>query len=122
MNPLLSSFIFLLTFGLLIGCQSKKNSDNIETELQEVTGGCIRINEIDYRVALTNFDSLGGKNQKEVIKHLGMPLRTQLYDRGQKFLFYGINCDSAGAYNKVLRIRINALSLANEMLIIDEEL
>ncbi|MFY0627367.1 MAG: hypothetical protein JXR07_13785 [Reichenbachiella sp.] len=119
MNIRKRKILFLLISWITFSCQSN-NSDKNNNSLKIsniASHGCIKSKNIHPNQGINELDSLVGKNEMQITDLLGVPSRTQLYDRGQKFFFYKINCDSLNVSKNSLRIRFNALSYVNEVLI-----
>ena len=69
---------------------------------------------IAVETLLLHQDEILGNNQNEMINLLGKPLKNELYNRNQKFLYYALDCDD----QKQLMIVFDALGRTNELRII----
>ncbi|MCV9386154.1 hypothetical protein [Reichenbachiella ulvae] len=72
---------------------------------------------------MQNIDSIRAEiyslTEEELNEVLGRPEQTLLYERGQKFYEYKINCEEKEV-EKYLRVRINALGYVNEVLLLEK--
>ncbi|SHK44644.1 hypothetical protein SAMN04488028_10536 [Reichenbachiella agariperforans] len=116
-------YIVILLFSTLVwSCTTSQTTEQTwikkeswKNELTQCTG---------YRSELTNqLDSLTTHlktlRESEVTDMMGMPDQTLLYERGQKFFEYQVNCTTDKKTNKFLRLRFNALGYVNEVLLIE---
>ena len=94
----------------LSALESKKwKSDNI---------GCDGYRKNVYKAVFDEFELIKGTNEIGFVKLFGKPNEIVLYDRGQKFYIYYVQCKSNTDLTKSLKIRFNALGLASEIVVI----
>ena len=66
----------------------------------------------------SDFQLLKRASEEEITNVLGRPHKIELYERGQKFFYYHLDCNDKNEPEKILKIRITALGVTNEVLIL----
>ncbi|PIB35162.1 hypothetical protein BFP72_07000 [Reichenbachiella sp. 5M10] len=114
--------VFFIFFIALQSCTKSKKTqiENIDSTLwKKDLENCG-----SYRALIVgDLDSLNSSllslTEEQTIDVLGAPNQTLLYERGQKFYEYKINCDLHKNINQYLRLRINSLGYVSEVVLIE---
>ena len=110
-------FVFSSSCEKIKGVKNKHSTDSSFSVYNRE--GCLQIPTSKNKFKQYLVSEIKGENEEEVVAALGKPSRIELYERGQKFFFFDVNCDSTNKPNYLLKIRINALGLANEILVLN---
>lgn len=100
---------------LLTACYSQPVIENFDkSKWVQSIENCDGYRDQAVDELLKQQDKLLGKNQNEMINLLGKPLKNELYNRNQKFLYYRLDCKD----EKQLMIVFDALGRTNELRVI----
>jgi len=105
---------------LIIACSPIPALDNFNMEKwKNDEQGCKSLRKVEISSLMEQRTKLMGLSEEEIIKLLGNPDETNLYQRTQKFLVYytspGPKCDMPEAGASRFEIRISALHVVNEV-------
>jgi len=116
-----TSVIVIFSFLILsVGCAFDSGQFSaIDSQKWKVDHtGCDGYRKKSYQRVVGDYEQIKGINEMGLVKLLGKPNETELYDRGQKFYIYHVQCKSDTLLSKRLKIRFNALGLASEIVVI----
>ena len=105
---------------LIIACSPMPALDNFNLEKwKNDEHGCKSLRKAEISSLMEQRTNLMGLSEEQIIKLLGNPDETNLYQRTQKFLVYytspGPKCDMPEAGASRFEIRISALHVVNEV-------
>ncbi|MGL1885927.1 MAG: hypothetical protein OCD76_05375 [Reichenbachiella sp.] len=121
MRHFIPNIILFLFLVLLSNCKNQKTQiPEVKTDQwREDISGCNGNRKAMISSIININKEFEGSNEKTINAILGKPNETLLYERGQKFYLYYINCNNNDSLTQVLRMRFNALGYVNETLILE---
>lgn len=120
MNEKINRIVILSSFILTIGCNGKTELTNFDsnTWIADKKGCDLTRYEMMPRLEELIFE-LKGMKERQLQGVLGKPDKTELYERGQRFLIYDVTPDQTCQSNYQgeqvdLILRLNALGIVSE--------
>ena len=122
-------YLVILIFFSLSACNTKKVSiPNFDFSLwKNDRFGCGEYRSNKKDILQNNKSALLSLTEKEIVRLLGFPEKTELITRSEKFHIYNItggpSCNEiAASGNTYLRIRFNSLGYSKEILFLQENI
>lgn len=118
-------YISFIACTLLIGANSCSISQKEFTKIdsnswKSDTSGCSGYRLDNYNEVIDEKDVILGLNESQLKSLLGAPNQINLYNRGQKFFVYYVEChDPSSSSTKSIRIRFSAIGFASEVIAVN---
>jgi hypothetical protein len=122
-------FLVPLIFFTISACNTKNVSiPNFDFSLWKSDGyGCGEYRKNKKDILQNNKSALLSLTEKEIVRFLGFPEKTELITRSEKFYFYYLagnrTCiKKTDLENSYIRIRFNSLGYSKEILFLQEDI